>query len=337
MKDPKLYRHKGWWNLRWYDPITRRRKDKALGWNGSRRVAETIKRRLVKRWEAGDFDPFADDFKVHSVSIREAATEWIKDRDFPEASIEKLWSLIGILEAESPAGVSIDMLTTSDVQRVVNRCKSPSGQRSYFGTLRSLLQWSVNAGYLKSNPAVGVKLAKKPKNRTPPFLSRPEYHALQTVAENQFWHDVIAFSVGTGLRLSEVSRARFGDVSNGMIWVNGKGNKDRTVPLSELADVAIESRAEAIGGWIDGERIFPYAPSSLSHGAKRHLRSAGLSEIYRFHSFRHTFASWLRMGGVPIDRISEWMGHESITTTMIYAHIQPESVKDEIRGILMPQ
>ncbi len=46
-----------------------------------------------------------------------------------------------------------------------------------------------------------------------------------------------------------------------------------------------------------------------------------------FHTLRHTFASWLRLAGVPLDRIQYWLGHRSITTTEIYAHIVPESTQ----------
>ena len=59
----------------------------------------------------------------------------------------------------------------------------------------------------------------------------------------------------------------------------------------------------------------------------------GLPEKIHFHSLRHTYASWLVMAGVDLYRVKELMGHASIQTTMRYAHLAPDALKNEVERV----
>ncbi len=60
---------------------------------------------------------------------------------------------------------------------------------------------------------------------------------------------------------------------------------------------------------------------------------AMLPKNIRFHSLRHTYASWLVEGGVDLYRVKELMGHSSIQTTMRYAHLAPDNLRNEVERV----
>lgn len=72
------------------------------------------------------------------------------------------------------------------------------------------------------------------------------------------------------------------------------------------------------------EIFLPEHKDTVSHRFKRGVRAAGLDDDYKFNTLRHTFASWAVIAGVDLYRVSKWMGHKSISTTEIYAHLAPE-------------
>ena len=72
---------------------------------------------------------------------------------------------------------------------------------------------------------------------------------------------------------------------------------------------------------------------SNDHWFKPALRAAGIGD-FTWHDLRHTFASWLVQDGVPLDRVSELLGHKSLTMTMRYAHLGPNQCLHEDVALL---
>lgn len=345
MKPPRLQRRKrdGYYNLIFYDPNTRRRKWVSLG-TQSKAQAERIARKYTRAYEDGEYDPFAPKrFEVEKPTLRSTIERYLEEKDVRPITRIRYAGVLRLLLKETPAGLHIDLVRAADLTRVVNRPESPASRRAYLRTLRAFFRWCVAEGVISRAPTDEIKPPKLIKT-APKFLSRDEYDHLLKVVDDELFRDLIRFAIGSGMRLSEISHLRHGDVDEelGLIYVQTrKGfttkSGDRTVPLSPLARDAYESRRFVYPGkrvpntaLIFSSKETPLSTSYISHKVKRYLRKAGLDEAYHFHTFRHTFASWLRIDGVGLDRIQEWLGHSSITTTEIYAHLSPENARDEI-------
>jgi len=79
------------------------------------------------------------------------------------------------------------------------------------------------------------------------------------------------------------------------------------------------------GGKLNGQYV--------SKRFRHYRRMAMLPKNIRFHSLRHTYASWLVEGGVDLYRVKELMGHSSIQTTMRYAHLAPDNLRNEVERV----
>jgi integrase/recombinase XerD len=155
-----------------------------------------------------------------------------------------------------------------------------------------------------------------------------------------------------GLRVSEALSLDRGDLSahGGFVRVIGKGDKERLVPVGDVALEAIGAylgerdrraaenrRAAASGDSRDGERVSE--PLFLSRrgrrldrmGAWRVMRKAalraGLSGRVTPHTLRHSFATHLLEGGADLRVVQELLGHASITTTQLYTHVTGERIR----------
>ncbi|MFD0794032.1 site-specific tyrosine recombinase [Mucilaginibacter litoreus] len=150
---------------------------------------------------------------------------------------------------------------------------------------------------------------------------------------------------GCGLRVSELTELRLSNLSldNGdeFIKVTGKGNKERLVPIGSEAIKALKIWTEMIRVHSPiqrGEEDFVF----LNRRGKRLTRVyvfmlikelaalAGLKKIVSPHTFRHSFATHLVEGGADLRAVQEMLGHESITTTEIYTHLDKEFLKSTI-------
>jgi integrase len=174
------------------------------------------------------------------------------------------------------------------------------------------------------------------------FLDFDDADRLVAAAEGE-WRTMILVAMRTGMRMGELLGLRWVDVdlSAGRInvrqaYVKGhfglpKSGKPREIPLGdEVIEVLAAHRHER------GPLVFcdaagkPFTAGLLAWPLKRALKRAGLREI-GWHTCRHSFASHLAMRGVPLKVIQELLGHASIATTMIYAHLAPHVARDAVR------
>lgn len=146
-----------------------------------------------------------------------------------------------------------------------------------------------------------------------------------------------------GLRVSELCSLRLSDLylSEQFIRVTGKGDKQRLVPISPRAIAEIEAylpyrnRIAIKPGYEDylfiSERLKkPLSRIMVFHFIKQLVLSAGVKKNVSPHTFRHSFATHLLEGGANLRVIQAMLGHESIATTEIYAHIDRTRLREEI-------
>ncbi|WP_165022998.1 site-specific tyrosine recombinase XerD [Dysgonomonas sp. ZJ279] len=214
-----------------------------------------------------------------------------------------------------------------------------SGTKSFFNFL-------VLDGYIQTDP---TELLETPKIglKLPTVLSLEEIDNLLSIIdlstkEGQRNRAIIETLYGCGLRISELTNLRFSDLffEEGFIKVEGKGSKQRLVPISHTAvneikkylfyrnEMTIKKGFENVlflsnrGTMISRIMVF--------HFIKQYAEEAGIKKTISPHTFRHSFATHLLEGGANIRAIQLMLGHEKITTTEIYTHMDREYLRQEI-------
>ncbi|QVK20222.1 site-specific tyrosine recombinase XerD [Mycoplasmatota bacterium] len=137
----------------------------------------------------------------------------------------------------------------------------------------------------------------------------------------------------TGIRVSELVNLDVADIhlNMGFIHVKGKGNKERIVPIGEIAETVlrkyiIESRTVLNKKNVQGALFLNYQGNRISRQSfwkflKKYAKEVGIEKDISPHKLRHSFATHLLENGVDLRVVQELLGHEDISTTQIYTHI----------------
>ncbi len=149
-----------------------------------------------------------------------------------------------------------------------------------------------------------------------------------------------------GLRVSELTGLRISNMylEIGFIKILGKGNKERLIPIGESARVAIRAYLDHHDGRLSLKRIYPEHADILFLNrrgkqltrvmvftiVKKLAALAGIKKKVSPHTFRHSFATHLIEGGADLRAIQDMLGHESITTTEIYTHLDTDFLRETI-------
>jgi integrase/recombinase XerD len=151
---------------------------------------------------------------------------------------------------------------------------------------------------------------------------------------------ILEVMYATGLRVSEVVNLKMSDVNleGGYLRCIGKGQKERLVPLGEVAIrytrlYLDKVRPSLLRKQAEENRLFldrlgkPLRRETIWKMLRRYGQLAGIEEKIHPHLLRHSFATHLLEGGAEIRYVQEMLGHTSIATTQIYTHINKERLK----------
>jgi integrase/recombinase XerD len=208
-------------------------------------------------------------------------------------------------------------------------------------SIRSFHEFLIVEGFANSNPAELIELPKKAK-KLPDILDPDEVESILKAPDrekNSGIRDaaIIECLYATGMRVSELVNLQtdrlFFEI--GFIRVIGKGNKERLVPVGELAQEAIEHYIEvarpqflnpvnpgkAKNKLFLNQRGGPLTRMSIWNIVNRYAEEAGIKKNVYPHIFRHSFATHLLEGGADLRAVQEMLGHVSIITTEIYTHV----------------
>jgi integrase/recombinase XerD len=228
----------------------------------------------------------------------------------------------------------------------------PRTQRRKLAALKSLFGFLEREGLLESNPARNLRLEIRVGRILPRTVSLSVLQAFfrqvyanraslveQTEACRRAIRDVALFELmfSTGMRVSEISNLLFTtvDLDRGAVLIRGKGNKERLIPICDnevhsalTAYIGIEgNRREANAFFFTNRFGGRLSEQSIRMALKRHAKAAGIEKITP-HVFRHTVATMLLEQGVDLRFIQMFLGHSSIVTTTIYAHVNDKSQRD---------
>ena len=234
-------------------------------------------------------------------------------------------------------GLAPSAVTPSDITDYLGSTGlSKRSSARLLSALRSFFDWCVQEGEISDNPCDRVDSPKLGKY-LPAVLSVEEVSAIMESVDlkapfGKRDRAILEVLYGCGLRVSEAADLRIShvDFEEGIVDVIGKGDKQRLVPLGEVA-------ADAIRAYLD-ERPLPFSRAfedvlflnrfgkplsriSIFNMVKRQAIMAGIHKEISPHTFRHSFATHLIENGADLRLVQEMLGHESILTTEIYTHI----------------
>ena len=251
------------------------------------------------------------------------------------------------------SGENIDMLevTLDDLHHFIASLHDvgihPRSQARILSGIRSFYRFLLLEDYIESDP---TELIENPRLgiRLPDVLS---VHEIDTIiasvdlskTEGQRDRAILEVLYSCGLRVSELCNLKLSDLNlpEGFIRVEGKGNKQRLVPISPRAidELTIYFEARSYIQPKHGHEDYVFLSfrrgTKLSrimvfHIVKAQTELAGIDKTVSPHTFRHSFATHLLEGGANLRVIQCMLGHESITTTEIYAHIDNQRLREEI-------
>ena len=218
----------------------------------------------------------------------------------------------------------------------VRKGLSKRSQARVLSSLRSFFGWCVLEGMIEDNPC---DLVDSPKlgRYLPEVLSVDEVVAVidsvdTTTSQGLRDKAILEVLYGCGLRVSEAAelKIRCLYLNEGFIRVVGKGNKERVVPVGDIASDAVNAyMAVRPDGADDASDEFlflsrfgrPLSRQSIFKMIKKQALIAGIRKEISPHTFRHSFATHLVENGADLLAVQEMLGHENVTTTEIYTHV----------------
>ena len=264
-----------------------------------------------------------------------------------EAYLNDLNKLFQFVENE---GLHLLRISYSDLQQFVAQLAdigiSPRSQARIISGIKSFYRFLLLEGFLQTDP---TELLESPKigMKLPEVLSVEEVNRIldsidlsaPTGQRNRAMLEVL---YSCGLRVSELVRLKYSDIyiDEEFIRVEGKGKKQRLIPISQAAIHEIQNylydrrSIKAQKGFEDilflNQRGKGLSRVMVFYVIKEHVERAGIKKTISPHTFRHSFATHLLEGGANLRAIQLMLGHEKITTTELYTHIDREFLRKEI-------
>ncbi len=262
------------------------------------------------------------------------------------SDVEKL----SLYAAQQPARPSPEKMKISDVEHFLAWIQDFVGERSQariLSGIKAFYKFLLIEDLITDNPVELIEGPKLPR-KIPDVLNVEEIErifAAVDLSQDQGHRDraIVETLYACGLRVSELCDLLLSNVyqEDGFIRVIGKGNKERLVPIGQTALEQIQfyilnyrNSLPKVRGHEDflflnrfGKRL---SRVSIFNLVKSLAAKAGIHKAISPHTFRHSFATHLVEGGANLRAVQEMLGHESITTTEIYTHLDIHYLRETI-------
>ncbi len=267
-----------------------------------------------------------------------------------EAYLRDIEKLTQFLDFEQPQ-ISLENITLKNLQAFIKWIgtmgMTASSQSRIISGIRSFFKYCLLENILKKDPSLLLETPKL-KRTLPDFLSVSEINQIVEAIdlskpEGERNRAMLETLYSCGLRVSELINLRISALypELGFIKVIGKGDKERLVPIGDTALKFIHLYREQVrvhqnikkgnedivflnrrGAHLSRQMIFILL--------KELVRQAGIHKTVSPHTFRHSFATHLVEGGADLRAVQEMLGHESITTTEIYTHLDRAYLRETL-------
>lgn len=204
-------------------------------------------------------------------------------------------------------------------------------------SLRSFFKFLQREGYVKNNPTALIMTPKLDK-KLPQFLTEEEMGKFIEAPSKKNWSGkrdraILETLYSTGMRVSELVGLNTENVDfiGNIVKVQGKGKKERLIPIGNKALLAIreylkerEKQSSALFLNKNGTRL---TTRSICNITDKYIRLTGLRDKVSPHALRHSFATHLLNRGADLRSVQELLGHVNLSTTQIYTHMTTEKIK----------
>lgn len=264
-----------------------------------------------------------------------------------EAYVRDIEALAHYVGDNPPPAKVEPVILSAYVRRLAVIGVSPATQSRVVSSIRGFFKYLLLEDRIDRNPA---ELLETPKLRRklPDTLSIEDIEAMIDSIDlsdpnGERNRAIIETLYGAGLRVSELCGLKISCIhfNEGFIRVTGKGDKERLVPLGGMAAKRIKTymrevrvhRSIAKGS---EDTLFLNARGRglsrvmIFNIVKRSAVDAGIKKSISPHTLRHSFATHLVHGGADLRAVQDMLGHESITTTEIYTHLDQQYLRDAI-------
>lgn len=216
-------------------------------------------------------------------------------------------------------------------------------------SLRAFYQFLLNNDLVSDNPFSYLNLKKKGL-RLPNFFFNDEMKQLFKAVEGTKPLDyrnqaLLEILYGTGIRVSECKNIKLDDIDFDMsvLLVRGKGNKERYVPFGHYASIAVQEYLEKGRNFLmskyhkEHDVLFVnhhgdgITSEGIQYALKQFIKKSSLTSNIHPHMLRHTFATHLLDNGADMRTVQELLGHKSLSSTQIYAHVTKEHLQKDYR------
>ena len=273
------------------------------------------------------------------------------ERNYSENTLDAYMSdLQKLLDYVGSEGLQILDVKLDDLRNFVAALVdigiSARSQSRILSGVRTFYTFLILDGYIEDDPTEFLEWPKIGEH-LPEVLSVEEVDRLEQACDLSKWEGqrnrtIIEVLFSCGLRVSELINLRLSDLflTEKFIRVMGKGKKERLVPISESA-------VKELQYWFmdrnlmkikPGEEDFVFLNRRGGHLTRmmiftivrRLAEAAGIEKTISPHTLRHSFATALLEGGANLRAIQDMLGHERISTTQIYTHIDMHTLREEI-------
>lgn len=249
------------------------------------------------------------------------------------------------------AGIALERASTDDLEGFVCTLQDvgiqPRSQARIISGVKGFYKFLRMEGYMETDPTALLPTPRIGRH-LPEVLTVAEIDAMieavdMSKPEGQRNRAIIETLYGCGLRVSELVGLKLSQlyIEERYVIVQGKGSKQRLVPISPVAIEQIglyleQTRSQQVAQRGSEDILFlnrrgaMLTRQMIFHIVKQLCELAGIRKVISPHTLRHSFATHLLEGGANLRAIQQMLGHESITTTEIYVHIDRTRLRDEI-------
>lgn len=340
-----------YWVAEWTEPRPEggrpKRCTRSLGVTGKTRAAREEARRIcdtiAQQMTLPEPEPVLTtaDF---AVSYLESASRSVRESTLASytAHITRFTDMFGDLPLKDVRAENIEAFIAS-----FNGLK-PTTVNIALRSLRAMFRRAIVRGHISMSPMAGVPMARVPERTFPAFITLEQYwrHVEPAMPSHRF-RAACRLAMFAGMRRGEIAALRWKDVDleqneiriesrDGWQTKSGKG---RVVPLLDpVRDVLTElPKSHPTVLSVRSKTKGTPDTATITHMWGRLVskvnRDEELIPPIPFHGLRHSYATWLAASGLPLRSLQAALGHADISTTMIYTHVQPQHLTEQIRGI----
>jgi len=213
-------------------------------------------------------------------------------------------------------------------------------------SVKVFFKWAYQNQHIKKNPALSIT-PPKTENSLPKYLDTTEIDLVMKQPDLETFvglrdRAILELFYSTGIRIQELQDLSLGDVNTSdlVLRIQGKGSKERVVPYSEVAGKYLEKYLAARRQKFQLPKYTNDMPLFVSNRNSRisvrqirnritmYLKNVSEQEHLSPHILRHSFATHLLDNGADLQAVRELLGHESLSTTQIYTHVNISKIKE---------